>query len=512
MAVSSPIGDTMKDLTCAVCLQLFNEPIALPCGHSFCCCCIEKYWESCRGATGIACPNCRKAFPQKPQLNKNVTLASLVEQVKLSGSESTLGGEGHCEVCDIEAAMRCIPCDILCCEKHVKPHKEKGHKLVKPGEKVEKLRCSEHRNSMDFYCKDDERLMCSTCMVGHQYHQVVGVEVAHAEYKVSGRDDEEKLERKRKTMYRAVDEKVNRMKRWLNERLEVKLSQLEHRRENLQKKMDSLHEAESTLKASLEGLEATSFLQGYKDILHRLESRPHFTSKQSTQIDKQPRLLDFPVQEQNVKSLIQLNENLLKGIQQELVKELKTSELGTSILKRLYGQSPSLDRNSANPRIMISEDLRKATLSCTKHRYPEHPDRFDCWVQVLARESLSSGRHYWEVDVGSSSYCRIGIALNSIGRKGEECLLGENPKSWCVEKCFNEYTATHNYQRTILSVPGDLERFGFLLDCEAGELRCFGDSRFLHVFRGNFTVPVKPALRLGFGFGFGSGSVRFCLL
>jgi len=150
--------------------------------------------------------------------------------------------------------------------------------------------------------------------------------------------------------------------------------------------------------------------------------------------------------------------------------------------------------------------------------------------------------------VGSSHVCRIGVALNSMGRKGGEsgshfamqgnsnlflakknspkgfgfefgmpsspicqegqgkkCGLGENPESWCIQKCKHQYKAMHNEQQTCLAVSWNLERLGFLLDCETGSLRCFGDSRFLHVFKGNFMDLVKPAFWiLGSG-----GSVQF---
>uniref|UniRef100_A0A8C4QMJ4 B30.2/SPRY domain-containing protein n=1 Tax=Eptatretus burgeri TaxID=7764 RepID=A0A8C4QMJ4_EPTBU len=155
-----------------------------------------------------------------------------------------------------------------------------------------------------------------------------------------------------------------------------------------------------------------------------------------------------------------------------------------------------------------SLDLRTATLTGTEHPYPEHPDRFDCSPQVVSRESFSSGRHYWEVDVSSSSSCEIGICLNSMRRKGRwsECWLGENPQSWCLYKYNNKYYTRHNNEETLLSVSGDPERFGFFLDCEAGELTCFGDSRVLHVFRGNFMDPVKPAIGVHHPVG---DSVRF---
>ena len=81
--------------------------------------------------------------------------------------------------------MRCVPCEILCCERHGKPHKHKGHKVVEPGVDVEEPRCTEHGNSVNFYCKDDENLVCLMCTVEqHKGHHVVSVEFAHAEFKV----------------------------------------------------------------------------------------------------------------------------------------------------------------------------------------------------------------------------------------------------------------------------------------------------------------------------------------
>uniref|UniRef100_A0A8C4ND62 B30.2/SPRY domain-containing protein n=1 Tax=Eptatretus burgeri TaxID=7764 RepID=A0A8C4ND62_EPTBU len=172
------------------------------------------------------------------------------------------------------------------------------------------------------------------------------------------------------------------------------------------------------------------------------------------------------------------------------------ARLKPNILRAQYGRTPSLDINSANRSIKVSWDLSTATRMWIDQLYPEHPDRFDVYHQVLSSDSLSSGRHYWEVDASCSHLCRFGICLNSMGRKGKgkECGLGRNPESWCVQKCKNQYSAFHDDVETPLSVPRDPERFGFFLDCEAGELTCFGDSRVLHVFRGNFMDPVKPAI------------------
>uniref|UniRef100_UPI00358F8167 tripartite motif-containing protein 14-like isoform X3 n=1 Tax=Myxine glutinosa TaxID=7769 RepID=UPI00358F8167 len=347
----------------------------------------------------------------------------------------------------------------------------------------------------------------------HQDHKVVAVEIAHSELKGvlaakyphvsqsmesiasqlqqvqeeeertenSSRDAEDRLEEKGKLVCKLVNESVDLMKREINKRKMEKLSLLGKQREKLEQQLEDLRQGKSTMDTAFQKLEAVSFLQDSKDLLKMLETTSDFTSVKRTPLP----VLDFSKEEKNLDGLITLNKNFLEKIQN--------------------GRSPSLDPNSAHRQIKISGDLRTATRTRTENQYPEHPDRFDVYPQVVSRDCFSSGRHYWEVDVGSSSWCRIGICLNSMGRKGKQNFLGMNPESWCLFKCHNKFSAHHNKQYTSLSVPGDHERFGFFLDCEAGELTCFGDSRVLHVFRGNFMVPVKPAIGV-WGCG---GSVHF---
>uniref|UniRef100_UPI00358EED73 tripartite motif-containing protein 29-like n=1 Tax=Myxine glutinosa TaxID=7769 RepID=UPI00358EED73 len=134
---------------------------------------------------------------------KNMIIANLVENVKLKKGKFGLevrvtehgdvnvkegmksgGSESYCELCNREAAKRCVPCEILCCAKHLKPHQQKRHKLVDPGVKIEELRCIEHGKPIQLYCKDDGSLMCVTFTGGqHRDHDVVALEIAHAELK-----------------------------------------------------------------------------------------------------------------------------------------------------------------------------------------------------------------------------------------------------------------------------------------------------------------------------------------
>uniref|UniRef100_UPI00358F5A3F E3 ubiquitin-protein ligase TRIM7-like n=1 Tax=Myxine glutinosa TaxID=7769 RepID=UPI00358F5A3F len=499
MASSSMTGVCADELQCIVCFELYEEPITLPCGHSFCKVCIEQHWESREEATVCDCPNCREVFPIKPKCQKNVALAKLVEKTKL------------------------VP--------GVNEEKMKLTSVVN----VEERRCTEHGKPIQLYCKDDESLMCVMCLVGqHKNHEVVPVEIVHDEFKGvlnakcpelskskqhlesqliqlkreveqtqdSGKGTVDRMEEKRLALYQYVDKSVDLMKSRVIKRQNEKIFLLQKQMDKVKEQLNSLQETNSTLKAALQDLETVSFLQGYKDVIKRLESVSHFQSLKMAQ----PTVLDFSKEEKNLGSFIELHENFLKNIRKPV--ELQMSELDQSSLRRLYGRTPSLGPNTAHPWVKISRDLRTATRTRTDNHHPKHPDRFDRYPQVLSSDCFSSGRHYWEVDVRSSSLWGIGICLNSMGRKGEgkECRLGGNPKSWCLRKYENKYYTCHNCQGTLLSVPGNPERLGFLLDCEEGEFTCFGDSRVLHVFRGNFLVPVKPAIGV---YNVGD-SVRFC--
>uniref|UniRef100_UPI00358F502E E3 ubiquitin-protein ligase TRIM8-like isoform X3 n=1 Tax=Myxine glutinosa TaxID=7769 RepID=UPI00358F502E len=301
---SSNMGDNLDALTCSVCLAAYDEPVGLPCGHSFCRVCIETYWASKEEDTACVCPICREVFPQKPKLKKNVTIAYLMENIVNVKKGGPGGTDSHCEVCKREAAKMCVPCEILCCEKHLKPHQQKGHKLVDLVVKIEELRCTKHGKPIQLYCKDDESLMCVTCMGGqHRDHDVVDVEIAHSELKGalaakyphvsqsmervasqlqqvqeekeqterSSRDAEDSLEEKRRLVCQFVNESVDLMKSEINKRKMEKLSLLGKQREKLEQQMASLRQGKSTMDKALQKLEAVSFLQSGLDNFYREE-------------------------------------------------------------------------------------------------------------------------------------------------------------------------------------------------------------------------------------------------
>ena len=130
----------------------------------------------------------------------------------------------------------------------------------------------------------------------------------------------------------------------------------------------------------------------------------------------------------------------------------------------------TLDPNTAHRRLSLSEDTRKVTGVGEDQSYPDHPDRFDYWRQVLGREALT-GRCYWEVKWGGG--VEIGVTYRGITRRGRggDSGLGRNNKSWVLLCSDGRYSAWYKGWGTILSLsPANSTRVGVYLDRPAGSL------------------------------------------
>ncbi|KAM3843022.1 protein NLRC3-like [Diretmus argenteus] len=179
---------------------------------------------------------------------------------------------------------------------------------------------------------------------------------------------------------------------------------------------------------------------------------------------------------------------------------------------RKYLSELTLDPNTAQRNLFLSEDNRKVTWVEEEQPHPDHLERFDYWIQVLCRDGLT-GRCYWEAEWEGG--VDIGMTYRGISRRGEgdDCMIGGNEKSWCLT-CYDDgrYSVWHNNRRTVLPIFCSFsDRVGVYLDWSAGTLsfyRVSSDSLIhLHTFTSTFTEPLYP----GIGFEFWSGSsVSLC--
>ncbi|XP_043957948.1 tripartite motif-containing protein 16-like [Gambusia affinis] len=154
-----------------------------------------------------------------------------------------------------------------------------------------------------------------------------------------------------------------------------------------------------------------------------------------------------------------------------------------------YSCEITLDPNTANTNLVLSEGNRKVTRTDNNQSYSSHPYRFTDYYQVLSRESLT-GRCYWEVE-WSGLLVNVAVAYKNISRKGQnECIFGYNDKSWALD-CFRS-TFGHNNIWTSVSGPVS-SRVGVYLDHRAGILSFYSVSEtmtLLHRVQTRFTQPL----------------------
>ncbi|XP_072567757.1 NLR family CARD domain-containing protein 3-like [Paramormyrops kingsleyae] len=176
-----------------------------------------------------------------------------------------------------------------------------------------------------------------------------------------------------------------------------------------------------------------------------------------------------------------------------------------------YSCQLTLDPNTANRYLSLSEGNRKVT-RWGEQPYPDHPERFDYWHQVLCRESLT-GRCYWEAE-WSGDEAWIGVTYKGIGRKGDsdDCGLGDNDKSWSLFCSPDRYSVHHNNKQTVIPIePSGSRRVGVYLDWAAGTLSFYRVSSdgltLLYSFTSSFTEPLCPGFHVYY-----NSPVSLCML
>ncbi|XP_063737026.1 protein NLRC3-like isoform X2 [Eleginops maclovinus] len=189
------------------------------------------------------------------------------------------------------------------------------------------------------------------------------------------------------------------------------------------------------------------------------------------------------------------------------LKTLKIDHCGELRLKPAplrYFCQHSLDPNTAEKKLFLCDNNRRAMVVKEKQPYPDHPERFNSWKQVHCSEGLT-GRCYWEVQWKGRVH--IGVTYRGINRRGDrdDCCIGWNDQSWSLLCTDQSYTAWHN------NTPQDTEktlcgkRVAVFLDWPAGTLAfyclpsIFSSDKRLHLFtfHATFSEPLYPA----FGFG-----------
>ncbi|KAJ8798165.1 hypothetical protein J1605_016798 [Eschrichtius robustus] len=426
------------EATCSICLELFREPVSVECGHSFCRACIARCWErpgpgataaSHKLSCSLPCPQCRE--PARPgQLRPNRQLAAVATLLRRFSLPA--GAQG-----------------------------ERG-----PPEAVA-AGCAQHREPLKLYCQDDGRAICVVCDRAreHRAHAVLPLDEAVQEAK-------ELLESRLKVLKKDLEDYEEFRSTEEKESKDL-LKQMAAEREKVGAEFQALRaflvEQEGRLLGRLEEL-SREVTQKQNENLAQLGGEIAQLSKLSSQI-----------QETTCKSDLDFLQNPVTALPLSLSK----------------GWSPcsvelTLDPDTANPRLILSLDLKSVRLGQRAQDLPSHPRRFDTNTRVLASCGFSSGRHHWEVEVGSKDGWAFGVARESVRRKGLTPFTPEEGV-WALQLNSGQYWAVTSPERTPLSC-GHLSRVRVALDLEVGAVSFYAaeDMHHIYTFRVNFQERVFP--------------------
>ncbi|XP_067386624.1 E3 ubiquitin-protein ligase TRIM39-like [Emydura macquarii macquarii] len=157
-----------------------------------------------------------------------------------------------------------------------------------------------------------------------------------------------------------------------------------------------------------------------------------------------------------------------------------------------YTVEVTLDPKTANPELVLSSDWRSVHLGDKWKDVPDCHERFDIEPCILASEGFSSGRCYWEVEVGDNGYWTVGVARGSVKRKGHLTFTPEHG-FWTVEMHMGKYWAL-NTCRTLVYCNKRLRRVGIYVDYVEG-LVAFHNAKtmdHLYTFIASFTEKIFP--------------------
>ncbi|KAB1261205.1 Butyrophilin subfamily 1 member A1 [Camelus dromedarius] len=175
------------------------------------------------------------------------------------------------------------------------------------------------------------------------------------------------------------------------------------------------------------------------------------------------------------------------SIPEKLLEELKWKKA------TLHAVDVTLDPDTAHPHLFLYDDSKSVRLEDSRQKLPETPDRFDSWPCVLGREVFTSGRHYWEVEVGDRTDWAIGVCRENVMKKGFDPMTPENG-FWAVELYGNGYWALTPL-RTPLPLAGPPRQVGIFLDYESGDISFYNMTDGSHIYtfsNASFSGPLRP--------------------
>ncbi|XP_067117417.1 E3 ubiquitin-protein ligase TRIM39 [Osmerus mordax] len=422
-------------------------------------------------------------------------------------------GEVFCDVClgeRLTAVKSCLVCLTSYCEVHLLSHSARftKHKLMEPVANLEDRMCPKHERLLELFCKKDQVCVCVLCTeTDHRAHFTVPVEREWTEKKAHLRRTEMEVQQMIQDRLRKVEE--------IKHSVELNKSSAQREIEDsmavFSELIRSLQRSQAELVLALEERQrqTESWAQG---LITELEQEIAELNRRNTDLERLGRTDDHIHFLQSFPALLtpphtkdwsetSVNTEVCVGIIRRGVAKLEETlseeleKLVDTELKRTlkYAVDLTLDPDTANPWLQLSEDRRQVRHLGSWQALPDNPERFDTVVIVFGHEGFSSGRHYWEVAVGDKDDWYLGVARASVNRKGRIAVSTAHGY-WALAMKKGQGYRVSTAPPLLLTLDPKPKRVGVYVDYEEGQVS-FYDVRarsHIYTFMDSFREKIFP--------------------
>uniref|UniRef100_A0A4W4H2B8 E3 ubiquitin-protein ligase TRIM39-like n=1 Tax=Electrophorus electricus TaxID=8005 RepID=A0A4W4H2B8_ELEEL len=503
-----------EQFQCSICLEIFDNPVSTPCGHSFCTACIGHYWQ---GSKLCQCPLCKESFKKRPELHINRTLREITEQFKQMKCEAgACGGSGWLGssleerplkqgglLGDLFLEMKCqngCDSDSGQSQEVTRRLSLRRYTLSGAADARKVPRCPKHRHKLELFCKSDGECICSECSdTDHQSHKIISVEKEWLISKTEIGMTETKMQEMIGQRLRKIEEikillaeikmaaekemqggmrifglllsSVERSQAELLEVIEMSRRSAEHQAEVMIRELDleltELRKRSAMLGKLAQTDDCISGLRSYCNLNTPVPVKDWAGVSVHCDLGK-------------TKAIYNSVSQLLQHFREELQKLPEILDV-------------KLNPDTAHPRLILSEDRKKVRCSNKHQLVPSNPERFDRVVCVLGQEGFTGGQHYWEVEVGGKTDWDLGVASHSINRKGKLAVSPSNGY-WFLSLREKSNYAFRTEPSTTLLLSLKPQKIGVFVDYEKGQVSFYNVEAKMHIytFSDTFTETIYP--------------------